>query len=797
MLVPRSWLADFAPDLLALDPVALGEVFDNLGMVVEAITRIGEGLDGVVVSRVLEIRAIPGADKIRQVFVDAGACGDRVEVVCGAWNFAEGDLVPLATVGAVLPGDFVIAQRRMKGVTSNGMLCSGRELNVGDDHAGILVLPTGLAPGTPFAQAMGITVDVVYDLAIESNRPEAMCIAGVARDAAAKLGLPFAIPVPAAARTAAAGTPTPTVTVDAPELCPRFTATVLTGVAVRPSPGWIAHRLTLAGMRPINNLVDASNYVMLELGQPTHPYDLDKLPGGGLGVRAAMAGESVVTLDEVERTLGTGKYPDAVITDGAGAAVGIAGVMGGASSEIDADSTTCLLEVAYFDRMAVARTSKRLGLRSEASARFERGTDPDGIFRAVARIAELLGASVGETVVVDSPAHFPNRSPLVVRTERVNALLGTALAAERMAELLDPIGFDTTVVEGGATLMVTLPSWRPDAIAEVDIAEEVARHHGYVSIERTVPRSPLVGCLSDLQRLRRTIRQILVGEGGVEAMTGMLVGPGDHLRAGLGEGEGITIDAVDPLAREESVLRIDLRPGLLRALSHNVGHRNPDVILFEVGHVYRHPLGPDGLPTEPELIGVVQGGGAGGAPAMVAILHSLAGALRIPIVIGATDTEPGTHPTRTALVISALDKGPLGVVGEIDPRVAAAHGIEGRVGWLGLDLHALLAAPREAEAAKSVGRFPSSDLDLAFVVPDTVPAAAVESTLRVTAGDLAESVALFDVYRGSGVEEGSRSLAFRLRLRSLERTLAETDLQGIRQTCIAAVTATHAATLRA
>jgi len=286
VLVPLSWLRDFAPFDLA--PAALGEVFDDLGMVVEAITRVGEGLDGVVVARVLEISAIPGADKIRKVLVDAGGDGP-VQIVCGAWNFAEGESVPLAPVGTVLPGGFEITQRKMKGVVSAGMLCSARELGLGDDAAGLLVLPEPAAPpGTPLRDALGIEADVVYDLAIEANRPDANCIAGVARDAAARLNLPFAIPEPPP--LGAEGEPGFTVVMGAPSLCDRFTATVFDGVAVAPSPAWVARRLTLAGMRPISNVVDASNYVMLELGQPTHAYDLDRLPAPVLGARAARPG---------------------------------------------------------------------------------------------------------------------------------------------------------------------------------------------------------------------------------------------------------------------------------------------------------------------------------------------------------------------------------------------------------------------------------------------------------------------------------------------------------------------------
>ncbi|MGH9069558.1 MAG: phenylalanine--tRNA ligase subunit beta, partial [Acidimicrobiales bacterium] len=546
MRVPLSWLRDFAPFPAAAGDrssvVDLGRVMDELGLVVEGVEWVGEGLSDVVVSRVLEITAIPGADRIRRVVVDAGApagvsggaSAGPVEVVCGAWNFSVGDLVPLAPVGAVLPGGFAIGRRKMRGVTSNGMLCSAKELGLGGDAAGILVLGRsadaaggsgaasgaggsgtaggagaaggsgavgggGPEPGTPLAQALGISVDAVYDLAIETNRPDALCVAGVARDVAARLGLPFAVPGLGPAEVTWADLPDPgapggegivvgtgreelaelaSVSIEAPELCPRFLARALVDVTVGSSPPWLAGRLTLAGMRPINSIVDASNYVMLELGQPTHPYDLDRLAGHGLTVRQAGAGEQLVTLDGVERVLGrdprSGRpVDDCLICDAEGGPVGIAGIMGGSSSEISEGTTRVLLEAAYFDPMAVARTSRRLGLRTEASMRFERGCDPEGIDWAVERFCRLVSGggaggggaggagaggpapsggcprpAAGSARVVPGTIEVRDQVPALavvkVRTARVNAVLGTELSDDQIAGYLGPIGFMVT-----------------------------------------------------------------------------------------------------------------------------------------------------------------------------------------------------------------------------------------------------------------------------------------------------------------------------------------------------------------
>ena len=799
MLVPLSWLRDFAA--FDLDPVELGAVFDSLGMVVEAVTRVGGGLEGVVVAKVAAIEPIEGADKIRKVIVDAGT-GTPVQIVCGAWNFEAGDSVPLAPVGTVLPGDFRITQRKMKGVVSDGMLCSARELDLGDDTAGLLVLPPGLTPGQPITEALGIEPDVVYDLAIEGNRPDANSVVGVARDAAARLGLAFANPsaAPFAAELETGdGDAGFRVEVSAPELCDRFTATVFSGVQVGPSPDWVARRLTLAGMRPISNVVDASNYVMLELGQPTHAYDIQRLPVPALGARAARLGERLTTLDDVERVLGTGSHPDCVITDGNDAAIGIGGVMGGASSEVHDETTSVVLEAAHFTPMAIARTSKRLGLRSEASARFERGTDPEGIDASVARFAGILAQTCPDLKVdgeVDwrSPG-MGSTSPIRLRIDRANAVLGTRLSVDDAVRLLTPIGFRTEAA-GSGLLDVTPPTFRPDATTEIDVIEEVARHHGYANIAPTTVRPPQVGRLTDHQKARRFTREILAGAGLSEAVTSPLLGPGDHARAGLEE-DGIT--AVDPLVKEESVLRTSLLPGLLRAVAFNTDRRQPDVALFEIGQIWqrRPPAGPnETLPVETETLAVIVAGASAeeGAPVAVRLLRRLAAAFHVEDLDVLAASTAGLHPTRTATVLLAAR--PAGYVGEVDPAVTAAWGIPGRVAWLEIGVESLFATRSADPLAAAVSRFPSADLDLAFVVGDAVAAGSVERALRLAGGDVLDHVALFDVYRGEGLPPAARSLAFRLRFVAQDHTLTDAELVVLRDRAIAAATSIPGVTLR-
>jgi phenylalanyl-tRNA synthetase beta chain len=802
---PLSWLRDFAP--FDLDPVELGRVFDDLGMVVEGIERVGEGLDGVVLGRVLEVASIEGA-RVRRTRVDVGEVHGRdVEIVCGAANVEAGHLVPVAVVGTTLPGDFTIGRRKVMGIVSNGMICSERELGLGDEHAGIMVLPDDLGePGEPFAAAMGIEPDIVYDLAIETNRPDANCIAGIARDAAAKLGLPFTLTVPPPIDGLPAPEPMPSI--DCPPWAPRFGVTILDDVTIGPSPAWLARRLELVGMRPISNLVDISNYVMLELGQPTHPYDIDRLPGRTLGVREAREGEVITTLDDVERTLGLGPSPDVVITDGTGEAVGIAGVMGGASSEIHEGTRTVLLEAAHFDRLVIAKTSKRLGLRSEASARFERGVDPLGIEGASARFVQLAATISGARAVafgvVESEAHTPWRHPIRVRTERVNAVLGTALTDADVRRLLTPIGFAITTTTPGVH-DVTPPSFRLDADQEADVIEEIARHHGYTNIPRTVPASPLAGRLTEHQRMRREVREVLVGLGLDEAATGLLLGPGDHAAVGLAHLEQGALVAQNPLAKEESVLRRSLRPGLLRAVGFNLDRRLERVPLFETGTVF-HPGDPGRgtvhtdaerhLPDEHELLTAVVAGARVDATDAARAWSVLADALRLEDPsLQPVEDEPGTHPTRTARVLDAGGTA-LGLVGEIDPDVLTGLGIAGRVALVEIDLRLLGAAPRRSLETTPVSRFPSSDVDLAFVVPDAVAAEALEATLRAAAGELLEWVRLFDVYRGAGVPDGHRSLAYRLRFVAQDRTLTDAEVATARASAIDAVATRHGGVLR-
>jgi len=687
-----------------------------------------------------------------------------------------------------MPNGLEIARRKLRGEWSNGMLCSPPELGLPGDPGGILVLGEGHATGTPLREALGLEEDVLYDLEINPNRPDAMSVAGLARDLAAHFKVPFTRPGPDISTVATGDAVASLVTVEnlAPELCGRFTARVLQDVTVGPSDRRIASRLTLMGMRPINNVVDVSNYVMLELGQPSHPYDLARIDGGGLRVRRAKDGEQLVTLDDVTRTF---TADDLLICNGNDGPDGLAGIMGGASSEISETTAHVLVEMAWFQPMAIAKSSRRLGIRSEASARFEKGCDPEVIELAQARFIELLGSAVGRVAsgMIDVAGELPPTATVRVRTARVNGMLGTSIERDEMSALLEPIGF--TTAPAGDDLDVTIPSWRPDSATEIDVVEEVGRHYGYERIGSVVPPGVHFGALSDRQADRRAIRDVLVGLGLSEALPMPFLAPDDVARAELPH-DVITI--TNPLIADESVMRPSLLPGLLKTIAYNESHRSNGVGLFEVGHIFRVPAQTQPLPDEREHVAIALAGAE--APEAVALWDALADAIAVPDRGLVAAPAPGMHPTRTATITVAGEA--LGSVGEVHPRVLDAFGVTERVAWFEVDLGRLLDLPHGARPYQRVSRFPSSDIDLAFETPDGIPAAAVAAAIRDGAGELLVLLEPFDVYRGPGVADGHRSLAFRLRLQAADRTLTDAEIADVRDRAIATVTTATAASLR-
>lgn len=767
MKVALSWLADYLGGG-ALDVDVVIEACAPLGLPVEDVIHTG-GVPGVVTARVVRTERHADAAKVIRVWVDAGDGVER-HVWCGASNFQPGDVVPLATLGTDMPDGRTIGSRGILGIDSEGMLCSARELGLGTDHTGIMVLPRDTPLGVPYGDVAGLITDSVLDLDVTRNRPDAYGYIGVARDLAPRLGRPLTPPSPVI-EISGEHVDAPVDIVDG-DRCGRFSLTIMSGVVVGPSAPWMAARLQAAGQRPINNVVDVSNYVMLELNQPNHAYDLRALGGGGIRVRVARDGETLTTLDGTERVLTSGEL---LICDAHDVPVGLAGIMGGEHSEIADTTSTVALEVAWFEPLGIAASVTRTGLRSDASTRFERGVDPYSIDMAVARFAELLAETCPDLVVhagaADARAEsLPNvHRSTTVRVRQVNRILGTDLDRTTIEQLLDPIGF--TVSGGDAeSFEVALPPWRPDSTEEIDVVEEVGRHYGYENVPKLVPQSPLHGHLTAIQIRRRRLRDVLVGLRISEVMPSPFLSARDLDDAWLGK-EALRI--TNPLVADENVLRTSLRPGLLKAIAFNESHRRPGVSLFEIGHVY--PPGIGQLPDEHEMLGVVLAGAE--APAAVAVWREIASALGIGARLDQTDVGPGLHPTRSASLLAGRDR--IGALGEIHPEVLEAYGVDERVAVVELNLTIVLATEPKAPRWKPTSRQPSSDLDMAFVLPGDVPAEKLDKAIRQGAGSLLVGLELFDVYRGIGVPEGSRSLAYRLRLQAPDRTLSDSDTAAV------------------
>lgn len=772
MKVLLSILTEMAD--LPKDPDQIATALNSLGIPVEEMVVVGTPVKGVVTAKILRTEKHPDAAKVTRCFVDAGD-GNELHVWCGATNMKDGDVVALATLGTVMPQGMEISRRGILGIDSEGMLCSESELGMAEESSGILILPPTTRLGVDVFEALGIEHDVVFDLDLTRNRADCWGHLGVARDLAAFFNVPLRGPH---CEPGVLGPSQPmSARIDAEQQCGSFTISYVSGVQVGPSPSWVSSRLAHLGMRSINNVVDASNLVMLETNQPNHAYDAQVV--SSFLVRTAREGEQITTLDGNVRSV---HHEDLLICNADDdAPVGLAGVMGDLHSEITDATTTLAIESAWFAPDPVRFTAQRHGLRSEASIRFERGTDPHAWAIAAQRFVTILRETCpdvvlhGEPVVVQN-SFCPQPITVDISAESTQRLLGVHIPVEKISSILNSIGFQNTV--SGNVVSAVVPTWRPDCSQEVDLIEEVARHFGYDNIGKTVPNSTVHGRLSSAQQRRRVVRQVLVGLGLDEAMPSPFLSDGDLPAVGLTEDNVLRI--ANPLVADESILRTSLRPGLLKALRYNQSHRAPRIGLWEIGHVY--PTSGAQLPDETEQLVVV----VAGADASVALAqwNALCDALSVGAQLDQSRVPAGLHPTRSATL--ARGKKVIGVVGEVDPLVLDTVGIDGRVSILELDLTTLLNDSPKPVQARDINRFPSSDIDLAFVVPESVTADQVQRALRQAVGKRLVAIDLFDIYRGQGVAGDHRSLAFRLRVQQPGGTLTDADLAEIQQSCISA-----------
>ncbi|GGJ86819.1 phenylalanine--tRNA ligase beta subunit [Pilimelia anulata] len=825
MRLPVSWLREYVD--APTDPGELERALVRVGLEVEEIVDLRTSVAGdLVVGRVASVEELTGFKKpIRYCLVDVGRDAPQ-EIVCGARNFAEGDLVIVILSGGVLPGGFAIGERRTYGRMSRGMICSGRELGVSDDHDGIIVLPPdAAAPGTDARPLVGLD-DVVVEVNVTPDRGYCFSVRGIARELAASLGVPFRDPAALPGVPAATPTPAYPVRIEDPAACDRFAGLAVRGIdPAAPSPAWLARRLVRAGMRPISLAVDVTNYVMLELGQPMHAFDLSALRGE-LVVRRARPGEKLTTLDGTAREL----HPeDVVIADDSGV-VSLAAVMGGASTEVAAGTTDLLLEAAHWDPIAVARAARRHKLPSEASKRFERGVDPAlplvALHRAAALLVEYAGGTVGADVLdvdtVAPPAAVPLDPALPGRT------VGVPYPAARVAALLELVG--ATVADPAADRWaVTPPTWRPDLRDPADLVEEVARLDGYDRIPSVLPSAPPGRGLTAAQRRRRDASRALAEAGYAETLSFPFLDPAvwDALGLPADDPRRTVVRLANPMSDVEPALRTRLLPGLLAAVRRNLGRGHRDVALYELGLVFlprdtagappRLPV--DGrpaaadlaaleeyVPRQPQHVAAVLAGDAapagwwgegragGWADAVEAarITLAAAGVPAARIAVRSGEYAPW-HPGRCAEIL--VDGAVVGHAGELHPAALAALDLPPRTAALELNLDALplpdpVAAPR-------LSGFPPALIDVALVVDEGVPAADVHAALAAGAGELAEAIRLFDVYRSDDrLGAGRKSLAYTLTFRAPDRTLTAEEAVAARDAAVAAAAARTGAVLR-
>lgn len=819
MRISLAWLRELVEFPAAETGRDVAERLINAGLEVETVELVGAGLNGpITVGRVQQIEELTEFKKpIRWCQVDTGE-GQPRGIICGARNFAEGDLVVVAPPGTTLPGDFTITARETYGHISDGMICSERELGLGEDHAGIIVLPPHTAePGADAADILGAG-DEVLDIAITPDRGYALSARGIAREVAITYHLPFSDPVDRPETLPAphqGGAPAHCASDDL-QACPLFTLRTITGIDPRvPTPQWMVNRLRDSGMRSVSLAVDITNYVMLELGQPLHAFDLDSLQGT-VRVGRALPGEKLETIDHVERELST---DDLTIRDDRGP-IGLAGTMGGAHTEIGDDTTNIALEAAYFAADVVARMGRRHKLSSEASRRFERGIDrtlaPIASARASELLVELAGGTYQGMTAVEAPM---DERAIEISADLPAQVAGMDIDAATTVAKLTAVG--CAVEENEGRLNVTPPTWRPDLTDPADLVEEVVRLVGYQNLPSTLPTAPAGHGLTHTQRLRRRVGTVLAARGMVEVLTYPFTSDADanSLRWNDDDPRRTSPRLANPLSDEQPLLRAAILPTLLGAAQRNVGRGFDDLALFELGSVFLGVAGSGSSPHNPPRPGVTQrpsdadwralegllpdqpmhlaavwtgdrspkGWRGGGEPVTwadaIATVQDIADSLEVELIIE-RGSDPAFHPGRCAQL--TIDNAVIGHAGELHPGVLEAWGLPERACAMELDLDALMQRAPLVHPAPDFSTHPVAKEDIALVVAENVTASQLEQAIRGGAGELLEDVTLFDVYTGDQVPEGHKSLAFALRFRALDRTLAAEEIATVRQGAITA-----------
>ena len=822
MKVSLKWLSEYVD--VPSDLKAFCDRLDLTGTGVEGVEKTGASFDNIVTAQVLEKELHPDSDHLWVCKVDVGEhnLGEDgqpapLQIVCGAQNFNAGDHIVTALVGATLPGDVHIKKSKLRGVTSFGMNCSERELGLGNDHDGIMILPPDAPIGVPFAEYAGIS-DTVLDLEITPNRPDCLSMVGMAREVGAMYRSEVTFPLYELeeARNKPNVSELVTVEIEEPERCARYTARVIKNVKIGPSPKWLAERVSAAGARSINNVVDVTNYILFLYGQPLHAFDYDKLVSADgkahIIVRAAEEGEAFTTLDDVERTLTS----DMTVIATPERAVALAGVMGGLDSEITEESTTVLLEAATFEHGRTSRTSRNLGLISESSMRYERGVDDTPIAdysaAAAALLAEVSGGVVCPGIVDVYPAPTAPRV-LQFRISRFTAMMGVEIPRADIIDILERLDCDVVAPAHADTLEITAPTCRPDLEREIDLYEEVLRLWGMDLVPPTLPASPArVGALTEQQKLARLVNRTMTAAGLNETTTYSFADPNELAQLRMSPealGLGEPVELVNPMNAEQSVMRQSVIPGLLRSVAYNQAHGVKNVQLYETGVVFSAREGAKNPREKNKLAGVLAG--AMGEPSWNAspapfdffdgkgVLESLARELALPkLRFKALSAEEAPHlqPGRAAQMLSGGST--IGWVGELHPLAVAAFEAEAPVVAFELDMEALARAARPARDYVDVPEFPPVTTDVAFVVAEDVSNERLMQCMTSAGGKLLADVRLFDVYRDEErVGAGKKSCAFALTWRAADRTLTSEEVERAQAKLVKKVCAATSAEVRA
>ena len=782
MIVTYNWLKEFVD--FDYSPQELCDRLTMVGLEVDALEEVGGGLGSVVVAKLESVERHPDADKLTVCQVNNGT--EVLQVVCGAPNHKTGDYVAFAQIGSVLPGDFKIKKSKIRGQESNGMLCSEKELGLSDESAGIMILSDNLKLGQPVFEALEIS-DHKIEIGLTPNRPDCLSIVGVAREVAALCDAKLKLPAPEIKESNSPISERTSVIIENSDGCPRYAARMIDGVKIGPSPEWMVRRLEAVGMRSINNVVDVTNYVMMELGHPLHAFDFRYLEDGRIVVKSAAEGDKFVTLDDQEHTLSA---EDLMICDGQ-RPVAMAGVMGGQNSEVQDDTSTVLLEAAYFKPTSIRRTSKRHGLHTESSHRFERGADidmiPVALDRAASLIAELGDGEILSGVIDNYPAVLEPLS-IELRREKVVELLDVDLDKETIRVLLESIGLDVRSGTTSDSLLVNVPSFRPDLEREVDLIEEVARLYGYERIPVTMPTGTVDAKLPpQRQVVQRQLRHLMVETGFSEAMNYSFIAVDSMKKIGLAEDDAryLHVPIMNPLSEDQAVMRTSLVPSLLETVARNLNYRSHDLRLFELRPVFLsdgdHQNCKERLTLtavlsgrrEPE--GWAQSQGTVDFFDMKGVVERLFDSMYIDdVVYDAGQTEPYFHPGKSCAL--KVGKDIVGYAGEVHPQVLSGFDIDQPVYLFEVDVERLVSLSGDHACFKPLSRFPDVIRDSALLLDEQVTAADVMTIIKRAKLKSVEGVTLFDLYTGKGVPDGKKSLAIRVRYRDLERTLTEAEV---------------------